>query len=132
MTADLVTSNFLAIELPDESNSGWTGLVWLLLALIPISVGGAILRPAINSLITKRVEPEEVGGTLGISSSFVSAANVIGPIAGGLLWVVLGRSAPFFIDAFAGRLLRRCLSFAGRLVNFFCRSGLLKRLLRFF
>jgi DHA1 family tetracycline resistance protein-like MFS transporter len=40
---------------------GWLGLAWILAALIPLSIGGGILHPSINSLITKRIDPSEVG-----------------------------------------------------------------------
>ncbi|MGL4650644.1 MAG: MFS transporter, partial [Caldilineaceae bacterium] len=41
--------------------------VWtLLIVLVPISVGGGILNTLLSSVLTKVVEPEEVGGTLGL------------------------------------------------------------------
>jgi len=87
------------IPLPDDSNKGWAGLVWLLVAMVPASIGGGILQPSINSLITKRVEPYERGGTLGISAAFSSGANAVAPVFGGLLFALAGSSAPFWVWA---------------------------------
>ena len=83
------------IMLPDDNNNGWPGLIWILMAMIPASIGGGILQPAINSLITKRVEPGEVGGTLGFSAAFLSGANAIAPLIGGAIFQALGSTAPF-------------------------------------
>jgi len=40
---------------------------------------------------------EEVGGILGISVAFLSAANAIAPILGGLLFQTFGARAPFLL-----------------------------------
>ena len=47
------------VVLPEESDKGWLGLAWLMVALVPASIGGGILQPALNSLITKRIEPDD-------------------------------------------------------------------------
>jgi MFS family permease len=86
------------VEIPDGSNTGWLGLGWLVIALIPASVGGAMIRPSVNSLITKRVPPEEIGVMLGVSMALVSAANALTPILGGLMFEYFGASAPFFVS----------------------------------
>lgn len=87
----------LPIDPPDESNKGWLGIGWGLAAMIVASIGGAVLSPAINSSITRRVDPGEVGGTLGISASFVSAANALAPVVFGAVFNWLGSTAPFLI-----------------------------------
>ena len=89
----------LAIALPSDSNNGWFGLIWLLLAMIPTAIGGGILQPTLNSLITKRVEPYEVGGILGISAAMLSAANALAPVIGGAIFQIAGASAPFWVWA---------------------------------
>lgn len=96
------TTQNLAVELPPDGSTGWLGLAWILIAMIPASIGGGILQPAINSLITKRVETHETGGMLGISSALLSGANAIAPLLMGLLFQVGGSSAPFL---FAGLLM---------------------------
>ena len=61
MVGETPPTEDLAIELPDDSNNGWLGLAWILVAMVPLAIGGGILQPAINSLITKRVGMLEVG-----------------------------------------------------------------------
>jgi DHA1 family tetracycline resistance protein-like MFS transporter len=85
----------IQIALPDDAHTGWLGLAWILLALVPVTVGGAILSPTLNSAITKRVVPSEIGGMLGMSTAFVSAANALAPLVGGAVFQALGSSAPF-------------------------------------
>lgn len=87
----------IAVPLPSEANKGWVGLAWLFVAMVPATIGGGILSPSINSLITKRVSSTEVGGILGVSASLVSAANAITPIVGGTLFQLLGTTAPFLL-----------------------------------
>ncbi|PWH12677.1 MAG: MFS transporter [Anaerolineae bacterium] len=105
------TTQNLAVELPPDESQGWLGLAWILIAMIPASIGGGVLQPAINSLITKRVEPDEVGGMLGISSALLSGANAIAPLVMGVLFQTLGSSAPFL---FAGFLMASLLLAAWR------------------
>lgn len=86
----------LAIALPDDSNNGWLGIGWLLVTMVPAGIGGGILHPSINSLITKRVSANERGGILGISAGLTSAANVLAPLMGGALFQLSG-GLPFVI-----------------------------------
>jgi MFS family permease len=95
----------LTIDLPDEAMAGWLGLAWILVAMVPAAIGGGMLQPSINSLITKNVSWVEVGGMLGISAAFLSAANALAPIIGGALFQTIGPAAPFlFGGLFIGLL----------------------------
>ncbi len=87
----------LEVSLPADGNKGWLGLAWMLAALIPATIGGGLLSPSINSLITRRTPAAEVGGTLGVSAALVSAANALTPVIGGAIFQFLGVSAPFLI-----------------------------------
>lgn len=89
------TTGGVPIALPPDDNTGWLGLAWILIAMIPASIGGGILQPSINSLITKRVEPSETGGMLGISAALLSGANAIAPLVGGALFQAFGSTVPF-------------------------------------
>jgi DHA1 family tetracycline resistance protein-like MFS transporter len=101
----------ITIPLPDDSSSGWFGLGWLLVAMIPTSIGAGMLSPCINSLITKRVAKSDQGVALGVSSSLMSAANAITPILGGVIFQLIGTSAPFLLG---GGVLIGLLLFAVR------------------
>lgn len=90
------TSADAQIVLPDERRAGWLGLGWLVVALVPASIGGGILPPSINSLITKRVATSKRGELLGTSAACASAANVLAPLTGGALFQIVSISAPFW------------------------------------
>lgn len=111
---EMPTTGNVAVELPPDESTGWLGLSWILLAMIPAAIGGGMLQPALNSLITKRVEPVEIGGMLGISSALLSGANAIAPLLGGAIFQVIGASAPFLLGGGALALL---LLFATRMIR---------------
>ncbi len=69
-------------------------LPMLLIIMIPLSFGGGILNTVINSVLTKVVYREEVGGTLGLSASIESSTRVLAPIIGGFLLDRFGAVAP--------------------------------------
>lgn len=85
------------VELPDEANRGLGGLLWVLAAIVPISIGSGLIRPSLNSLMTKRVGHNEYGAVLGVSASFVSAANAVAPLIAGLLFQSVDPAAPFLL-----------------------------------
>jgi len=87
----------LQIPLPDDNSKGYLGLIWLLAAMVPAAIGGGVLQPSINSMITKSVKPDEIGGTLGISAALLSGANAVAPVAGGAIFQGLGPVYPFLI-----------------------------------
>lgn len=85
----------VAVPLPDDSQVGWLGLIWLMVATVPVAVAGGLLSPSINSLITRRTPSTAVGSTLGVSASLVSLANALTPLIGGAAFQLLGTTAPF-------------------------------------
>jgi MFS transporter, DHA1 family, tetracycline resistance protein len=87
----------IAVPLPENGHNGIVGLLWLLVVIVPISIGAGLIRPSLNSLMTRRVSREDFGGVLGLSSSVVSAANAVAPIAGGLLFQQYGSTLPFLL-----------------------------------
>lgn len=89
----------LQIEVPSETRKGLLGLGWLLMAMIPAAIGGGVLQPSVNSLLTRKVSVEEIGGTLGISAALLSAANALAPVVGGAFFQNLGSSAPYLFGA---------------------------------
>lgn len=95
----------LRIGVPADDNNGWLGWVWIFVAMVPVSIGGSVLSPAINSAITKRVKASETGATLGISASMSSAANALTPIIGGAMFQFFGTTAPFLLTGLAALAL---------------------------
>ncbi len=87
------------VVLPPDGNNGWLGAIWIFAAMVPASIGGAVLAPTINSAISKRIAADEVGGTLGISAALVSAANALAPLILGMLYQTLGEVAPFLLGS---------------------------------
>jgi DHA1 family tetracycline resistance protein-like MFS transporter len=92
-----VSTQTIKVSLPPEASKGWLGIVWLLIASFPAALGGGVLHPAVNSLITKSADKSEVGGMLGISAAFYSAANAIAPLFYGSLFQWFGAPVPFFV-----------------------------------
>ena len=95
----------IRVDLPDEADRGVTGVLWILVALAPISVGAGLIRPTLNSLITMRVSEEDYGAALGVSAACVSAANAAAPLAGGLVFQSYGATAPFLLGGIAMTLI---------------------------
>lgn len=87
----------LGVNLPDNGNNGISGVLWLMVAIIPISIGAGLIRPSINSMITQNVSEGEYGQALGVSSSLVSAANACAPLIGGLIFQSFGATVPFLL-----------------------------------
>lgn len=90
------TASSKEIQLPSDENTGWLGLSWLLVAMIPASIGAGMVSPSINSLLSRSVPPERRGEVMGSSTAFVSAANVLAPLFGGSLIQIFGLGAPFW------------------------------------
>lgn len=102
------------IHLPEETSKSWFGIIWLMIASIPAALGGGVLHPAINSLITKTANKSEVGGALGVSTAAYSAANAIAPLFYGALFQWFGGPVPFFVG---GLILAVLWLFAPRIVK---------------
>ncbi|MYD11261.1 MAG: major facilitator superfamily domain-containing protein 9 [Chloroflexi bacterium] len=102
----------LGVELPPNGRNSLAGVLWLAGALIPVSVGAGLIRPALNSLLTQRVGPGEYGGILGVSAALVSAANAAAPLLAAHAFQTHGASAPFL----AGGLLMAGLCLGSVLV----------------
>jgi DHA1 family tetracycline resistance protein-like MFS transporter len=57
----------------------------LVFSMTPIALAGGLLNTIVPSALTKTVEPQEVGGILGLSTSIESSTRVISPLLGGFL-----------------------------------------------
>lgn len=87
----------LSVELPDNGGNGVGGVLWLVVALFPLSVGAGLVRPVLNSLITKVAGDGAYGMSLGASAALTSGANAVSPLLAALMFQQLGASMPFVI-----------------------------------
>ena len=55
---------------------------WLMVALAVIVIGFAFMMPSLNSLISRRSDPAQQGGILGVTQSVSSLARILGPMLG--------------------------------------------------
>jgi DHA1 family tetracycline resistance protein-like MFS transporter len=96
---------FVSVGIMAFSLLGWSltpSVTVLLIVLAPTAFAGGILNTVLSSALTKAVEPQEVGGILGLSASIESSTRVIAPTLGGILLERLGAWAP---GAFGALLL---------------------------
>ena len=75
------------------------GPVGMLLALALIGIGFGYMTPSLQSLVSRRADPRDQGGTLGINQSAGSLARVIGPLAGGWAFGAFGPTREFLATA---------------------------------
>ena len=81
---------------------GWAfvpSVTMLLVVLAPIAFAGGILNTVISSALTKAVQPQEIGGILGLAASIESLTRVIAPTLGGFLLEKLGFWSPGVFSA---------------------------------
>lgn len=87
----------LGVTLPSNEGRGIGGLLWLMGALVPLSIGAALIRPVINSLLTRRAGESAYGSVLGASAASVSAADAIAPLLFGAMFQAAGGTLPFLL-----------------------------------
>lgn len=76
---------------------GWAltpSIFWLLVVLTPTAISGGILNTLLSSTLTKAVQPQEIGGILGLGSAIESATRIFAPIIGGYLLQTFGTWSP--------------------------------------
>jgi MFS transporter, DHA1 family, tetracycline resistance protein len=71
----------------------------LLLAVSALSIGMGAVQPSINSLISRRADPEQQGEIMGVAQAIGSLSRVLGPILAGAVFGTLGRNSPFLLGA---------------------------------
>ncbi|MGE5464926.1 MAG: MFS transporter [Syntrophothermus sp.] len=84
------------------SLAGWAlapTVIGLLIILTPTAISGGILNTLLSSTLTKAVEPQEVGGILGLAASVESSTRILAPILGGALLQEFGTWAPGLFGA---------------------------------
>lgn len=93
---------FASVALMAVSLLGWAfapSVPVLLVILAPVALAGGVLNTILSSALTKAVQPHEIGGILGLSSSIESLTRVIAPTLGGLLLDQLGPWSPGVFSA---------------------------------
>jgi DHA1 family tetracycline resistance protein-like MFS transporter len=71
----------------------------LVFSVTPIAFAGGLLNTIVPSALTKTVEPQEVGGLLGLATSIESSTRVISPLLGGFLLEKISYWAPGTLGA---------------------------------
>ena len=93
---------FISVGLMAVSLLGWgfaPSVVVLLIIMVPIAFSGGVLNTIISSALTKTVQPQEIGGILGLSTSIESLTRVLAPTIGGVLLDQLGSWSPGVFSA---------------------------------
>lgn len=75
-----------------------SGLVTLVMFTGLIMAGASLINPCINTLASKRADPDHQGAAMGLIGSFNSAGRVLGPVAGGFAYVI-SMSLPYLSSA---------------------------------
>lgn len=75
-------------------------LITLIVFVCFVGAGASILMPCLNTLVSKRTDPENQGVMMGLLGSFNSMGRVIGPLAGGAAYTI-AMSLPYVGSAIA-------------------------------
>lgn len=70
----------------------------LLSAMAVEVVGFALVNPSLQSLISRRSDPAQQGGILGLAQGMASLARIVGPVIGNLL-LPMAHAAPYWVAA---------------------------------
>ena len=73
--------------------AGIVSTVWIFALLFVIGVARAFMNPAASSLMPNLVPPEDIASAAALGSSAWNIANILGPMAGGLLYGVSSSAA---------------------------------------
>jgi MFS family permease len=80
------------------------GIPSLMVVLGTLAVGTGLINPSLSSLTSRVVDPDEVGGVLGVYQSMGSLGRIVGPFTGVVAFEDIGHAWPSRIAA--------CLSLA--------------------
>lgn len=68
---------------------GWSGVYFGMLGIaIVMACGSGVTYPSLSSLLSRAVDPDEQGGTLGLGQSLAALGRVLGPSISGLLFQI--------------------------------------------
>jgi multidrug resistance protein len=107
----LLTIGLVFMPLPAAVLPPVAALPLFILCLILVPAGTALLFPASTSLVSQRVERQELGLVMGAQQTFRGIMSIIGPVGATLVFDTLGHGVPFLMAAvivgFAGILAAR-------------------------
>jgi DHA1 family tetracycline resistance protein-like MFS transporter len=69
----------------------------LYVALALLALGTGITNPANQSMLSKQASPGGVGGVLGVGQSLSTLGRILGPLAGGWLFLNAGLQSPYYL-----------------------------------
>lgn len=88
----LMTIGFIA--------TGLATAAWMLFPAVGlVALGSGMVTPSLTSLVSQSVLATEQGTTLGGVQAFTSLTMVFGPLLAGMLFDLIGPSAPYLIGA---------------------------------
>lgn len=79
-----------------------------------LALGGGVVSPSLQSLVSGEAGENERGAVLGIQQSAASLGRVLGPLASGSVFDALGHNAPFALGALLMLLAAGIAAFATR------------------
>jgi multidrug resistance protein len=107
----LLASGLALMPLPAAVLPPAAALPLFIICLILVPAGTALLFPASTSLVSQRVERQELGLVMGAQQTFRGIMSIIGPVGATLVFDTLGHGVPFVMAAvivgFAGILAAR-------------------------
>ena len=77
----------------------FTSPAWSVAGVAALSLGSAIVNPAVGALTLRLVEREDLPRLLGLAGTFTSLGALLGPAVGGTLVAIAGTGVPLYVDA---------------------------------
>ncbi len=74
-------------------------MVSIIVVMVVMGIGNAAMRPAVNSLVSKRTAASDQGKMMGVVNSYNSLGRIFGPLLGGFVFDVLGYQWPYILGA---------------------------------
>jgi multidrug resistance protein len=91
----LIRLGLLALALGMLPLGSWRSHAAIFLMLALVSIGYGLASPSVASLISRRSASHEQGQVLGVNQSAMSMARICGPLAGGVVYQLIGPAAPY-------------------------------------
>jgi DHA1 family tetracycline resistance protein-like MFS transporter len=91
----LIRLGLLALALGMLPLGSWRSHAGVFAMLALLSIGYGLASPSVASLISRRSASHEQGQVLGVNQSALSMARIFGPLAGGVVYQLIGPAAPY-------------------------------------